>query len=242
MPQQLLRLVLVFVLLAAALVAARTYLVPETFGELGHYRAAAVDANASQPLQYAGREVCGICHTEQAEIFLVARHQSLSCEVCHGAAAAHVDSPSEFKPPAPRERGYCPLCHGYNPSRPTGFPQIDAVAHSPGSPCIECHDPHAPEPPSVPEECSACHGEIARTKTLSRHATLECVQCHRVEEEHKINPRTSIPTKPAAREFCGQCHAEGAVGPPGIRQVEMEFHWPRYVCWQCHYAHFPEVQ
>ena len=242
MPQQVIRLAIVFIILGAALVVARTYLIPQTFGELGHYRAAAVDANAEQPMVYAGREVCGVCHTEQSEKFLVARHQTLSCEVCHGAGAAHVDSPSEHKPPAPRERGYCPLCHGFNPSRPTGFPQIDAVTHNPGSPCIQCHDPHAPEPPSVPQECSACHGEIARTKTLSSHATLECTQCHAVNEQHKDVPRASTPSKPTSREFCGQCHSDEAEGPAQIRRVEMSSHWPRYVCWQCHYSHYPEVQ
>jgi hypothetical protein len=242
MPQQVLRLAAVFVILAAALIAARTYLIPKTFGELGHYRAAAVAANADRPLVYAGREVCAICHTEQAEKFLAARHQNLSCEVCHGAGAAHVESPSEHKPTAPRDRGYCPLCHGYNPSRPTGFPQIDAVTHNPGSPCIECHDPHAPEPPRVPQECSACHGEIARTKTLSSHATLECTQCHQVNERHKVDPRASIPTKPTTREFCGQCHGQDAASAAAIPRVDLSSHWTRYVCWQCHYSHFPEVQ
>ena len=242
MPQQVIRLALVFLMLGAALIAARTYLIPKTFGELGHYRAAAVDANASRPMVYAGREDCAVCHDQRAEQFSKARHQTLSCEVCHGAAAAHIESPSEHKPPAPRDRGYCPLCHGYNPSRPTGFPQIDPVSHNPGAPCIQCHDPHAPEPPRVPQECSACHAEIARTKTLSSHATLECTQCHQVNERHKVDPRASTPTKPAAREFCGQCHSSDAKAAPEIRRIDLSSHWPRYVCWQCHYSHYPEVR
>ncbi|HWP84965.1 MAG TPA: hypothetical protein VNN17_07240 [Terriglobia bacterium] len=242
MPQQLVRLSILFLTLLAALVIARSYLVPATFGEIGHYRTAAVAANASQPLVYAGREVCEICHTEQAQKFAAARHQSLSCEVCHGAASGHVEAPSDRKPPAPRDRGYCPLCHGYNPSRPTGFPQIDALTHNPGSPCIKCHDPHAPEPPRVPQECGACHGEIARTKAFSSHVTLECTQCHEVSERHKVDPRASTPTKPKAREFCGTCHAAGAAALEEVPQVDLTSHWPRYVCWQCHYAHYPEVR
>lgn len=242
MPQQVIRLALVFLVLGAALVAARTYLIPKTFGQLGHYRAAAVEDNASRAMHYAGREECAICHDERAAQFAVARHQSLSCEVCHGAGAAHIESPSEHKPPAPRDRGYCPLCHGYNPSRPTGFPQIDPVSHNAGKPCIECHDPHAPEPPRVPQECSACHAEIARTKTLSSHATLECTECHQVNERHKVDPRASTPTKPSAREFCGRCHSSEAQVAATIRRVDLSEHWPRYVCWQCHYSHYPEIQ
>jgi DnaJ-class molecular chaperone len=242
MPQQVVRLAIVFLALAAALVVARTYLIPETFGQLGHYRAAAVEANASKPLVYAGREDCAVCHTERAEEFAKGRHQNLSCEVCHGAAAGHIESPSEHKPPAPRDRGYCPLCHGYNPSRPTGFPQIDPVSHNPGAPCIKCHNPHAPEPPRTPQECSACHGEIARTKTLSAHATLECTQCHQVEERHKTDPRLSTPSKPKTREFCVQCHGADAKSAPEVKRIDLAEHWPRYVCWQCHYSHYPEVR
>jgi len=102
--------------------------------------------------------------------------------------------------------------------------------------------PHAPEPPRVPQECSACHAEIARTKTLSSHATLECTQCHQVNERHKVDPRASTPTKPAAREFCGQCHSSDAKAAPEIRRIDLSSHWPRYVCWQCHYSHYPEVR
>ena len=44
MPQQLNRLAIVFVVLIGGLIGARHYLVPKTFGALGHYRAAAIDA------------------------------------------------------------------------------------------------------------------------------------------------------------------------------------------------------
>ncbi|MBI4464786.1 MAG: hypothetical protein HY647_08800, partial [Acidobacteria bacterium] len=206
MPQQVTRLAIAFLLLVGLLIAARRQLIPKTFGELGHYRAAAVQANASRPLVYAGHEECVACHPDIVQMHDQARHKTVACEVCHGAATSHVESPLEHKPSAPRERGYCPLCHGYDPSRPTGFPQIDPVTHNPVQPCITCHNPHAPEPPSVPQECSACHGEIARTKSFSSHAALNCTQCHEVREAHKVNPLLSIPTKPQTREFCGQCH------------------------------------
>jgi len=242
MPQQLIRLLILFLILGGLLLAARRYLVPATFGDLGHYRAAAVESNANQPLVYAGHEVCATCHPDIAEKREQARHQTVACEVCHGAALAHTESPFDHQPTAPRQRGYCPLCHGYDPSRPTGFPQIDPVGHNPVQPCITCHDPHAPEPPRVPEECSACHGEIARTKALSRHARLPCITCHEAEEQHKINPLLSMPSKPRARDFCGQCHSQEADSAPEIRRVDLTTHGEGYVCWQCHYSHFPEVQ
>jgi ribosomal protein S27AE len=133
------------------------------------------------------------------------------------------------------------LCHGYNPSRPTGFPQIDPVTHNPLKPCISCHNPHAPEPPHTPEECGACHGQIARTKAVSHHADLPCTRCHETNQQHKIAPLTSRPTKPVARAFCGQCHAPDAKSDKDIPRVDMASHGERYVCWQCHYPHSPEL-
>ena len=242
MPRQVTTLLIFFLILGGLLVLARHYFVPKSFGELGHYRADAIQANTDRPLVYAGREVCAACHPEIAEMHGQARHKTVACEVCHGAAAAHAESPSEFKPPAPRQRGYCPLCHGYDPSRPTGFPQIDPVAHNPVQPCITCHNPHAPVPPQVPQECSACHGEIARTNSISKHAAVPCTRCHETQEKHKTEPLLSTPTKPTTPDFCGQCHGLEAKAPSEIPRVDLASHGGRYVCWQCHYSHLPEVQ
>ena len=246
MPQQLKSLLVVFALLIGGLVTARHFLLPPTFGERGHYRAAAVGDIEKLPIRYAGREVCATCHDEIAATHGKARHQTLACEVCHGPAAAHVENPVENKLTAPRERAYCTLCHGYDPSRPTGFPQIDPVAHNPLRACITCHNPHQPEPPHVPDQCSACHGEIARTKAVSRHALLECTQCHATPVQHKVKPREVRPEKPRTREFCGSCHAQDAKPPKSISQsvprINLETHGGRYVCWQCHYPHLPEAR
>lgn len=241
MPQQVSRLLIVFVLLTGGLVVARRVFWPATFGERGHYRAAAVTTVTAQPIRYAGREACATCHTEIAAAHSQARHQTVACEVCHGPGAAHTEAPTENLLPAPRQRGYCPLCHGYDPSRPTGFPQIDPVTHNPMKPCITCHNPHQPEPPHTPEECSACHGEIARTKAVSRHALLACTQCHQTPVQHKVTPRMVRPDKPRTREFCGGCHAQEAHSPAEIPRVQMATHGGRYLCWQCHYPHLPET-
>ncbi|MBI2614114.1 MAG: hypothetical protein HYW52_00210, partial [Gemmatimonadetes bacterium] len=99
-----------------------------------------------------------------------------------------------------------------------------------------------PVPPAVPEECSACHGQIARQKALSHHANLPCVTCHQVPQQHKVTPRVIRPTKPAERAFCGRCHAEGASGPAEAPRIDLAAHHPRYLCWQCHYPHYPETQ
>jgi hypothetical protein len=240
-PQQVGRLALVGLVLAILFIGARTVLRPKTFGERGHYRAAAVTEVAALEPRYAGHEACEPCHMPIVEKKSASYHRGLACEVCHGPQAEHVMSPVDHKPPAPRGRDYCPLCHGYNPSRPTGFPQIDPAVHNPVRPCITCHDPHDPTPPHPPESCSACHAQIARTKAVSYHAQLPCTQCHQADPRHVSSPRQFRPTRPSTREFCGQCHGQGATSAPDIPRIDLATHNPRYMCWQCHYPHHPEA-
>jgi len=240
-PQQVPRLLLAFTLAAAGFIFARSILVPETFGELGHYRAAAIDSIVAYPISYAGQQECGLCHGSVLERRLTGNHSGLSCEVCHGPAAAHVAAPMDTKPSAPTERTLCPVCHSYDAARPTGFPQIDPVAHNPLMPCVTCHEAHAPEPPVAPGECSACHGQIARQKAVSHHAGLSCTTCHETPDEHKTDPRAVTPEVPIDRAFCGACHSMGDVEGSRTPQVSLASHGNGYLCWQCHYPHYPET-
>lgn len=241
MPQQVPRLIVVFAVAGAALLIARAFLIPDTFGDVGHYRAAAVDTIVAHPLRYAGQQDCALCHTATMEERLAGNHRGVACESCHGPAVAHTQNPLETKPRLPREREFCVRCHAYNASRPTGFPQIDPALHNTPLACVRCHDPHAPVPPVVPGDCGACHGRMARQKAVSHHAALSCTTCHPTPEQHKISPRTVRPGKPAERAFCGGCHAEGADSPDYIPRIDLQVHNPRYLCWQCHYPHMPET-
>jgi hypothetical protein len=241
LPDQVVRLGVLGVVAIAATLYARHRFVPETFGELGHYRASAVGAVANSKIKYAGAALCAECHDDVATVKAASYHRALACEICHGPAARHADDPEAQKPAIPRERGAaCLYCHEYLPSRPTGFPQILERTHNPMKPCIECHDPHDPKPPQVPESCSACHAQIARIKTVSHHASLSCETCHAVDPRHRQDPRAFLPKKPTTREFCGQCHARDARSLQSIPRIDLPTHGGRYLCWQCHYPHFPE--
>ncbi len=230
---------------------ARQRLVPESFGEIGHYRADAVGEVASLPVRYAGYQVCVECHEEQTEAKQGAYHRTVSCETCHGPSYDHaVEDMFEYTPAIPRKKDACMSCHSYLPSRPTGFPQIIELQHHPMEPCVECHNPHDPTPSEVPGECSACHGQIARTKAISHHSRLNCETCHVAPPEHKENPRLHLPSKPQLRESCGRCHSPEAevtvetvgveLDPRAIPRVVIGEHGNSYDCWQCHYPHFPE--
>ena len=240
-PEQLKRLSVLAIVAIVLFVPVRNLLVPADFGEYGHYRASALEEAAAQELHYAGHEICNDCHDDIVDTKYSGYHRTVACETCHGPAAAHIDD-SDVELAAPRERGFCPMCHEYLASRPTGFPQIVAASHNPLRPCISCHNPHDPVPPETPKECTACHAAIARSKAVSHHVYVDCVHCHETPEEHKINPRQFLPTKPTDREFCGECHSKDAVTEQEIRRVDLSTHGERYTCWQCHYPHLPEAR
>lgn len=241
LPDQVKRLIVIFSIFIVGLVIARHYLLPTTFGEKGHYRAAAVDSVLTLPTHYAGQEVCAECHDEQALAKNNSNHQKVSCEICHGPGEKHVNEPTENHLLMPSQRDLCQNCHAYDASRPTGFPQIIPTTHNPMEPCMSCHNPHNPETPHTPEECSACHGNIARTKAVSHHAKLECTQCHKTPDNHKIDPRTYRASKPNDRTFCGGCHGKDAKSSKEIPRIDIQSHYTAHLCWQCHYPHYPEV-
>ncbi|HDL02137.1 MAG TPA: hypothetical protein ENH23_07890 [candidate division Zixibacteria bacterium] len=240
-PQQLIPLAIILVIVIGVFIAATDMFVPESFGKLGHFRADAIQENMALEQVYAGSDACYDCHDDIVETKSKSYHKGLACEVCHGAAMKHIDSPEDFIPNAPRGRGYCPLCHGYNPSRPSGFPQIIADRHNPGKACMSCHNPHNPLLPNAPEECAACHREISNLKMLSHHATLPCTQCHTIEKGHKTSPKFSKAHKPTDNTTCANCHEKGSSVNKDAPKLNTEEHSERYLCWDCHYPHYPEA-
>lgn len=240
-PKQIIPLIIIFTLVIASLITARYFLVPDSFGDIGHYRADAVGEIMELEQAYAGYQVCYDCHDEIYETKASSNHKGVSCEACHGPAAKHAEAPDEVTPNVPTGRDYCQLCHGFNLSRPSGFPQIVAEQHNPGKDCMGCHDPHNPVLPHAPEDCSACHGTIANVKMVSHHASLECVTCHDVPDAHTQNPKYAKALKPTDRAICGKCHDENSSGNRRIPKIEIESHGERYLCWDCHYPHHPEA-
>lgn len=251
-PSQIIQLGIVFIAVGVGVFLLRQKFVPDTFGDLGHYRAAAVALNADLDTHYAGWQECAICHPDKVETKNSSFHRNVSCESCHGPAVDHATNPMNVRPELPSGREFCLACHSYLTSRPTGFPQIIEERHNPVRPCTGCHNPHDPTPPATIQECSACHNSIARIKAVSPHAPLECETCHEVPAQHKVQPRANLPKKPFERAFCGTCHARDAQPPEvigdvdlsvyDIPRIDLSTHGGTLVCWQCHYQHSPEAR
>lgn len=237
-PEQIRRLSIVIVVVVAGVAVARYVVLPSSLVDTRLHRKATVQREVAKNIRFAGAAVCGTCHGEQADKKRAGYHKTLSCETCHGPAQAHIENPS-IKPSKPSTRSFCVSCHGYDPSRPTGFPQINPVLHNPVKFCANCHNPHDPVPPQVPRECSACHAQIANIKTVSPHALIGCTTCHSVPMKHRVTPRLVRPTKPQSREFCGQCHGKGSKRKDAPK-IDLSTHGQTFLCWECHYPHLPE--
>jgi len=123
--------------------AIRGYVVPKTFGQYGHYRAAAISEIGARPLKYAGHEACETCHSDIVDVKTKGKHAHVNCEACHGPQAAHAADPTVT--PAKLDTAVlCVRCHAASAARPKGFPQVVADEHSNGVPCETCHQPHSP--------------------------------------------------------------------------------------------------
>jgi hypothetical protein len=156
MPPQFKRLIPLFAAFIIIFLAVRHYLVPDTFGEQGHYRFSSIEENKQQLMNYAGKEACAECHDDKAADLVLDVHAGISCESCHGPGLAHYDIPDSVRMIVPKERAFCGLCHAKNPTRKKEvIVQVDLKDHYIENKCIECHNPHKPwelKDPSNPEE------------------------------------------------------------------------------------------
>ncbi|MBN2172637.1 MAG: NapC/NirT family cytochrome c [Bacteroidales bacterium] len=144
MPVQLKTLLPLFILFILAFLIIRHFLVPDSFGQNGHYRAESLEENADHPIFYAGKAVCIECHDDIAALLDSDAHSGLSCEVCHGPGALHADD-FEIKLEKPGTREFCGSCHQIHPARRIEvINQVDIKEHHlERKNCIDCHNPHA---------------------------------------------------------------------------------------------------
>ena len=142
--EHLVRVAAFFVAGLLVFAIARAAFVPDTFGVLGHYRAAAVDEARTKAPVHAGQQACADCHADVVETRAKARHQAIACESCHGPLGAHADGTSADKPKKPEATPLCTHCHAANTGKSKRYPTIDIKEHAGAETCVTCHTPHDP--------------------------------------------------------------------------------------------------
>lgn len=143
--QHLFRFAGLFVAVILAFLVVRSYVVPKSFGEYGHYRGAAIGEIAAHPIKFAGHQACASCHTDIVETKAKGAHAHVNCEACHGPLATHASDPSAMTPVKLDTLVLCVRCHAGSAAKPKGFPQVNPAEHMGGVPCQSCHNPHSPE-------------------------------------------------------------------------------------------------
>ncbi|GGK22533.1 hypothetical protein GCM10007962_15910 [Yeosuana aromativorans] len=145
MPKIIFRLLLSFIAFVTLFVLIRQFVIPDSFGKYGHYRANSIDDNKARPLFYKGEKKCIECHQDIYDLQSADVHSEISCETCHPPI---INATSDCKLNIPELKGtieFCAQCHTKNAAREAiGFPNIDIEEHKGNKNCIECHNPHAP--------------------------------------------------------------------------------------------------
>ncbi len=144
-PPQLIRLTIVFSIFIALFLLLRSFLVPESFGQYGHYRGDSLFDNARAGIHYAGQHACFKCHQDIEDLKNTDVHSSVHCETCHGPGQKHVLSSQRADILHTSTREFCGVCHEKNAAKKQdAIFQIDLKEHNTGKNCIECHNPHQP--------------------------------------------------------------------------------------------------
>jgi hypothetical protein len=144
-PPQITRLALAFAIFISLFLVLRHFLVPDTFGKYGHYRAASLIDNARPEIHYAGQQACFKCHQDIEDKKSQDVHSDIHCETCHGPGQKHVIKSKTEKIFKPNGREFCGSCHSLNAAKlKSAVFQVDLEKHNIGKNCIECHNPHQP--------------------------------------------------------------------------------------------------
>ncbi|WP_300455864.1 hypothetical protein [Desulfobacula sp.] len=86
-------------------------LLPDSFGVYGPYRANAIAEAALVPIRHGTNASCFKCHAYEAGIHKTGRHQTISCEFCHGTYMDHVENGRKIGTlPVKREKQITTLC------------------------------------------------------------------------------------------------------------------------------------
>jgi hypothetical protein len=144
-PPQLKRLALAFALFITLFLVLRHFLIPETFGQYGHYRGASLIDNTQPEIHFAGQQACFECHQDIEDLKSQDVHSGIHCETCHGPGQKHVVSGEASDILKPSGREFCGLCHAKNAAKKKeAVFQIDLAKHNIDKNCVECHNPHQP--------------------------------------------------------------------------------------------------
>jgi DmsE family decaheme c-type cytochrome len=180
--------------------------------------------------QYAGSELCAVCHEDLSRDFRRNPHFPLEttakagawkgrgCESCHGPGQQHAETAEgarifSFRRATRQQANEaCLACHA---GEQTQRGRLQGAHHRNSLSCVECHSVHQAKAPRLLTTqtdtlCSGCHADVrAAFRRPFRHRVPEramsCVDCH--------NPHGELPPSDLRRVMgnevaCFRCHSD----------------------------------
>lgn len=200
---------------------------------------------------FVGSETCTTCHTAESKTFESNPHTKLAlehgnkgvtCESCHGAGKAHVESGGDktkiFSPAnatAKQSDATCLRCHE------DAHPNFLRSEHGKANvSCVNCHSVHASQAPehllkvSQPQLCFQCHSDIKPQFAMPFHhkvdeGLMKCSDCH---DTHGTFQGKQLRNTAAQNAICTKCHTETA-GPFVFEHPVVKVEG----CMSCHSPH-----
>jgi len=187
----------------------------------------AVPSPANSHVGFAGDDTCAMCHATQAKSMEHNPHSNVAslhgregftCESCHGAGQAHVDSGGDktkilqlTKASAKTADSTCLTCHA------GAHPNFERSPHAKaGVGCTSCHSVHSAGSEhqllkaDQPVLCYSCHTEAKSAFSQPFHhkvneGLVKCSDCH---DTHGTFGNNNIKSTADQNAVCTKCHTE----------------------------------
>ncbi len=130
--KHIVRAILLIMLCVGCFEIFRQWMRPESFGELGHFRANAIRDMEELPINYFSGDACNSpsCHESQSKSVKGGKHATIDCQMCHGPLDNHADGEKKLADmPVDHSPDLCLRCHELLPARPVTIKQIDFAEH-----------------------------------------------------------------------------------------------------------------
>jgi DmsE family decaheme c-type cytochrome len=215
-----------FTLLSAVILCATTLAAPAP-KPAAEDKAAAAQAKIPAPGDFVGEAVCATCHDAEAKGFGSNPHSKLAlehggagvtCESCHGAGKAHVDSGGDVtkifdpaKATAKQVDQTCLTCHA------GAHPNFERSPHAKADVgCTSCHSVHASTTAEnllkadQPTLCFQCHTDVKPSFDMPFHhkvneGLVKCSDCH---DTHGTFGNNNLKSTADQNAICTKCHTE----------------------------------
>ena len=213
-------------------------------------KSAGAQAKEAAPADFVGTEACATCHEEVATGFASNAHRKLAethgktgvtCEGCHGAGRAHVESGGEaakiFNPGKASVKEVDAMCLSCHRGEHQNF---DRSSHGEGNiSCVSCHDIHSSKDEALlkapqPTLCFQCHTDIKPLFSMPfnhkvNEGLVKCTDCH---DPHGAYDKKNLKSAAQRDVVCVKCHTEKA-GPFVYEHAAVKAEG----CTSCHTPH-----